>query len=202
MLRPIVVSTAVLLPLLVSSLPGQQAPVPPWTFRARAVLTGNSAESEPAGYDMYSGIALEVGLARRLARLLSLELDLRTESREVDYSVEGAERERLGSLELLPVSLFLQFRPAGSGRLHPYAGGGVTFTTAWEKSGVLDSMDVKPHLGPAVDLGLDFDLSPTALLNFAVRWNGLTTDIENDGVRYTSITVNPITLGVGVGFRF
>ena len=188
--------------LFVSPLAAQQGEVPPWTFRARAVMTGNSSEADPAGYQMYSAVALEAGLTRRFARLLSIELDLRTESREVDFASEGSSVERLGSIELLPVSLFLQLRPSTSGRLHPYAGAGLTFTTAWEKSGVLDSMDVKPHLGPAIDLGLDYDLSGSVLMNLALRWNALTTDIENGGVRYASLTVNPITLGIGLGFRF
>ena len=201
MRHPLAVFAWVLM-LLTTPLAGQQTAVPPWTFGTRVVLTGNSSESSPAGYAMYSAIAIEAGLTRRVARLLSLELDVRTESREVDYAPEGVASERLGSLEVLPVSLFLQVRPSGSGKLHPIAGGGINFTTAWEKSGVLDSMDVKPHLGPAIELGLDLDLSPATLLHFALRWNALTTEIENGGTPYASLKVDPITLGLGIGFRF
>ena len=196
--------TLVVVGLVLGSLPlAAQDNVPPaWSVRTRGVMTGNSAESDPAGFQMYSAITLEAALTRRLGGLLSWELAVRTESREVDYQPGTDPAYRQGSLELLPVSLLLQVRPRMSGRFHAYAGGGLTFTTTWEKSGVLDSMDVASHLGPAIQLGLDYDLSAAVLFNLDLRWNGLTTKIENGGVPYTSLKVDPITIGLGVGFRF
>jgi outer membrane protein len=183
-------------------LAAQEKGPPPWSFRTRAIITGNSAESEPAGYKMYSAITLEAALTRRLGRLFGLELGVRTESREVDFQPGEEPAERLGSLELLPVNLLLQVRPALSGRFHPYAGAGLNLTVAWEKSGVLDSMDVSPSPGAALQLGADLDLSPAILLNFDLRWNALSVDIENRSVPYASLKVDPIALGLGLGFRF
>ena len=175
---------------------------PAWTFTTRLLATGSSDESEPAGYKVYSAITLEASLRRTLSRVLGAELTVRTESREVDSLVPTGEDHRLGSLELLPLNLLLQLRLPTSGRLRPYAGAGVNLTVAWEKSGELDSTDMPASVAPAVQLGADWELSPTALLNLDLRWNGMTADLENGGAPLASLKMDPISLGVGVGFRF
>ena len=173
-----------------------------WTFRTRAVISGNSYESEPAGYTAYSGIGLEAALTRDLRRRLSVEASLRTESREYDREPAGGTKERLGSLELLPVNVTLQYRPKLAGGIRPYGGVGANLTVAWEKSGVLDSLDVAPHVGPALQAGVDFALGGAALFNLDLRWNTLTTDITDGDIPYAKVKIDPITLGFGVGFRF
>ncbi len=211
MLRPVpafrrALTTAITFVLLLASVPASAgeggAPAEPWMFRTRLVLTGNSDHSEPAGFTVYSAVTLEAALCRRLSRRLTAELSLRTESREVDRAAAGGPDERLGSLELLPITLAIQYRPAGGGTVHPYAGFGVNMTTAWEKSGELDSLDVGPHLGPAVQLGADFDLGPRVVFNAHIGWNTLVMDIDRAGTRFARLKIDPIALGLGVGFRF
>lgn len=188
--------------LLIGEPVAGQEPSTPWTFRTRIVMSGNSDESTPPGYVVYSGVGLEAAVSRGIGGAFGMEVSLRTESREVDYEPEDGARERLGSLELLPLNLLVQFRPATGGKLKPYAGAGVSFTATWEKSGVLDSMDVGSHLGPALQLGADIELSGSVLFNVDLRWNTLTADVENAGVPYTSLKIDPIAFALGVGFRF
>jgi outer membrane protein len=173
-----------------------------WTFVTRLVATGSSDESEPAGYKIYSAFTLEASLRRTFGRVVGAELTLRTESREVDSLVPAGEARRLGSLELLPASLLLHFRLPTGGKVHPYAGGGVNLTVAWEKSGALDSTDMAASVGPAVQVGTDWELSSRALLNLDLRWNKLTADLANGGTPLTKLKVDPVSIGVGVGFRF
>jgi outer membrane protein W len=49
---------------------------------------------------------------------------------------------------------------------------------------------------------VDFDLSTDALLNVDLRWNGMTADLKNGDTRLTSVKLDPVSLGVGVGFHF
>ena len=174
----------------------------PWTFRTRAVVSGDSQDSDPAGYVAYSGVALEAGLTRRVARLFAVEFNLHTESREIDREVASGPDVRLGSLEVLPVALTFQFRPRSGGRIHPYLGLGAAVSFTWEKSGALDSLDVETHVGPAVQLGVDYDLGSAAVLNLDLRWNTFTAKIDDDGERLAEIQIDPLTLGIGVGFHF
>jgi len=186
--------------LVTAQAPGPEAT--PWSFTTRVLATGSSDESEPAGYKIYSAFTLEASLRRTFSRVVGAELTVRTESREVDSLVPAGEARRLGSLELLPASLLLQLRLPTGGKVHPYAGGGVNLTVAWEKSGALDSTDMAASVGPAVQVGTDWELSSRALLNLDLRWNTLTADLANGGTPLTKLKVDPVSIGVGVGFRF
>ena len=181
---------------------GQGPPRDRWAFHTRVALSGSSDHSDPSGFTVYSGIALEVALSRRLGSAWGIELGLRNESREVDRERSAGPAERLGSLELLPVTLLLQRRFDRGRGLRPYLGLGGNLTVAWEKSGVLDSLDVKPHVGPAVQAGVDLGLAPAVMFNVEARWQTLAVQIDGTAARFTRLRIHPLTLGAGLGFRF
>lgn len=174
----------------------------PWTLRVRAVVSGTSHDSEPPGWTIYSGIGLEAAVARRLGEVAALELAFRTESREVE--ADGEVPSHLGSLEVLPLTLMVQWRPRGRGEavVQPYLGAGLALTTTWEKTGALDSTDVPPSVDPAVQAGLDWGLSWRTALNLDVRWNPFTARVEHFATPDPSVSVDPMTFGLGMGVRF
>lgn len=176
----------------------------PWTSTTRLVLSGSSdpAESDPQGYKVYSGIALDIGIQRRLGPRLGVEFNLRSESREVTLARDPGADIPLGSVEVLPVTLLLQYRPLAGGKVRPYFGAGLNLTVVWEKAGALDSTDLSPSLAPAVQLGTDLRLSPRLFLNVDLKWNPWRTDIKEGSDTLAHLRVDPIALGVGVGFRF
>lgn len=173
-----------------------------WVFKTRLVLSGNSDESTPSGFDTYSGVGIEASITRHVWRNLYAEASIRTESREVDQKLTPDPDARLGSIEMMPLTLTILYRKEGAGRFHPYAGLGANLTIAWEKSGVLDSLDIAPHFGPAIQFGLDYDLSKAASLNFNLGWNTLSSDIELAGEQFAKLKIDPIALGLGIGFKF
>jgi outer membrane protein len=191
--------------LLISPVTAAQFPASaerPWVFITRAIATGSSDHSDPSGYQVYSAFALDAGLRRTVSHLMAAELTIRTESREVDSLVPSGEDRRLGSLELLPLNLLLQLRPVRQGRVRPYAGAGVNLTVAWEKSGTLDSTDMARSLGPALQAGMDVDLAAYVLLSMDLKWNSMTAKLENGGTPLTDIRLDPLALGLGIGFGF
>ena len=173
----------------------------PWSFRTSALITGSSQSSTPDGYRALSAVGLGVGLRREFTRILTGELDLAFASREMVLQDAGREVS-LGSLETVPINLLLQLRPSVSKVLHPYLGVGLNVTPVWEKTGALDSYDVPATLGVALQLGADYDLSSSMLLNLDFSWNTAEPDFELDGVRATTVTINPFTASAGLGFRF
>ena len=194
-------SSAALLILLITPAALHAQGAMPWVFRTRLVLSGSSDHSDPEGYQVYSGISLEAGIARTIARRFALELSARTESREVDRTtVEGDEA--LGSVELLPVTATLTFRPTVGQTVHPYLGAGAALAVTWEKAGQLNSLDVPAHFGPAVQAGIDVDLGGRAVLNLDVRWNTLRLDVQSNQARIVDLKVDPLSFGIGIGFRF
>ncbi|HET9599579.1 MAG TPA: OmpW family outer membrane protein [Anaeromyxobacteraceae bacterium] len=190
------IGRAAALPPDEASPPAQQA----WTLRTRAVMSGSSTHSDPAGYKIYSGIGVEAGVARQLSRAFALELTMRTESREIDVDSGTGTDTRLGSLELLPISLMVQYFPL-AGTFRPYAGAGVNLTVCWEKSGALDGTQVSPSVGPVLQAGVDVALSSALFLNLDLRWNLLRTDVSAQGTKVATLEIDPLTLGVGLGVR-
>jgi len=161
----------------------------------RGAISGTSDASDPAGYRLLSGIAVEAAAAWSFHPCFACELSVRTESREADP--DGTP---LGSLELLPINLVVQFRPT-TGALRPYLGAGLNFTVAWEKTGAFDDACVTPRLGPAVQLGLDIELTDRLLLNLDARYHVYRPDIVRNGATVASFKVDPLTLGAGVAIR-
>jgi outer membrane protein len=172
-----------------------------WSFITRAHLGGTSEGSDPAGYKVYSAVAIEVAACRVLASHLTAEANLSLESREVEFS-EGDSKTNLGSIEALPLTMLIQWRHRSRGTVLPYVGAGINGTYFWERSGRLDSHDLSPTIGPAVQLGADFVLSPSMFLNADFRWNSSETDVEAKGKHYATLRIHPASLGLGVGFRF
>jgi outer membrane protein W len=176
-------------------------PTNPWTFATRVVMTGSSdaTRSEPEGYKVYSAFTLEAVVKRRLGSVLALEASVRTESREVSF---GEDEVPVGSFEALPLNVILQYRPAVGDRFRPYVGAGLALTVVWEKAGELDSTDLPASVAPAVQLGTDVRLSSRVFLNVDLRWNPWRTSVERNGSELVRLRIDPIALGVGVGFRF
>jgi outer membrane protein W len=191
----------VCLSLLASRLPAQRPPTN-WEFHVRLLATGTNRASEPAGFKAYSAFPLEVGLRRAIDRRVRLELSVRSESREIDQAASPT-AVRLGSLEVLPLNLVAQYRFRIGSAVQPYLGAGVNATMAWEKSGVLDSMNVSPSLGPTLQAGLDIPLDRNFTFNADFRWNTWKTTIESDGgSRLARLMVDPSSLGVGIAVHF
>jgi outer membrane protein len=197
----LVVIRAVLLVLLllVGGAPahGQEAD---YRVKVRATLSGSSDTGESGAYGIYSGVALDLAVVRDVGPF-ALELSVRTESREVEGPGPGP---NLGSLEMLPVGLVVQWRPrsSGEGAFQPYLGAGVSTTLTWEKSGALDSIDVPAHVGPTVQLGFDHRLSSAAALNLDVRWGTLRVDLTELDPGASEVQVDPLVVGLGLAFPF
>jgi outer membrane protein W len=187
-----------------TALVAQQSTRELWNVRLRAAMSGSSYESEPANYKVYSGVALEVAVERRLGSVLAVGVSARTESREVVGPQQPGVDNRLGSLEMLPLAAMLKWFPRGRGNaeLQPYlgAGGGLTFT--WERSGALDSTDEPLAVYPVIGIGADYAVSSRLFLNLDVNWHPQTTHL-NDFLRPApQVSIDPMTFGIGIGVRF
>ncbi|HKI96242.1 MAG TPA: OmpW family outer membrane protein [Gemmatimonadales bacterium] len=172
-----------------------------WTFQTRAIVTGSSDRSDPTGYTVYTALAWEAGIARTMPRGFAIELSVRTESREVDLAAPPGPDLRLGSLEVVPVNLLVRYALPPRRTVRPYVGLGATLTMVWEKSGALDADGFSPSIGPAVEGGVDVELTPTVLLTGIFRWNVWRTDRRVAGVTVATLKIDPATLGVGLAFR-
>lgn len=193
----------VMLPTLVFGQPGVPFQDPAWSARTRVQITSASDASESDGYTVYSGVPIELSVRKDLGRFVSVEASAALESREVETVRAGVSpRLNLGSIEAMPLNIVALVRPWTGRRVQPYAGLGGHLTVFWEKSGVLDPMDLTPSAGLVLQAGADLVLSSTAVLNLDVKWNRLEPELESGGAPVARLAINPLTLGVGFGFRF
>lgn len=173
-----------------------------WSFQTRLVMSGSSEESDPEGYIVYSAFSVEPSVRRKISNCFSLEMNERTESHEIDFR-DSAKREiPLGSVELLPVNLLLQYNLFQKEKARIYLGAGGNVTFCWEKSGTLNSDDLSPSFGPAIQLGCDLNLSKSAFANLNFGWNGLKTDLKAGNHVLATLQMDPLLIGMGIGFVF
>jgi outer membrane protein W len=145
---------------------------------------------------------IEVATRRHPGEALAAECCLALESREVERTDAGGVKTNLGSIESLPLTALLQWRIPVRWSIRPYVGAGANLAVFWEKSGLLDSVDLVPTVGPALERGADFDLSPATFLNVDFRWNSSKTDIEERGTKIATLRIHPSSFRAGIGFRF
>ncbi len=118
----------------------------------------------------------------------------------------------IGSVKHLPPTLTLQYHFNPTGTIRPYAGLGLNYTRF---SSV--NLDAGPVLGGSVPLkidrssvgfaaqvGADFQIAPQWFLNVDVKYVTIDTDIfvKANGAKVTELDVDPLLIGVGIGYRF
>ncbi len=173
-----------------------------WWMLTRMSMTGVSASSDPTGYEAYSTFGLDVAIRRELGRHLLVEFDVAPQSREVEFVGGSEPAPNLGSLEVLPLILLLQWRLGSYGGVQPYLGAGVSLSVFWEKSGDLNATDIPVSAGAALQLGADVPISARVFANLDLRWHGLVADISAQDTPLVELRIHPTTLGAGMGFRF
>ncbi|WP_157991565.1 OmpW/AlkL family protein, partial [Caldimonas tepidiphila] len=114
----------------------------------------------------------------------------------------------LGTLKHLPPTLSLQYHLSGFGNLKPYVGAGVNFTRFSDvkvNHPTAGALDVERNsVGLSVQAGLDFALDKNWSLNVDVKKVRIETDVKvkSSGQTLGTFTVDPVLVGVGVGYRF
>jgi outer membrane protein len=109
---------------------------------------------------------------------------------------------KIGSLKHLPPTLTLQYHFIPEGTVRPYVGAGINYTH-------FSSVELPPGLdidnnswGFAVQAGLDVPLGKNMVLNFDVKKVRIRTDVSSGGAQLGEFRVDPLLVGVGLGWRF
>jgi len=121
---------------------------------------------------------------------------------------------KLASTWVLPPTLTLQYHFAPEGRIRPYLGAGVNYTIFYaEKASNGFEAAVGPtkvrmsdSFGYALQAGVDIPLSEKAFVNLDVKYIDMDTNTRlattAAGTQRVRVHLDPLVVGVGVGFRF
>jgi outer membrane protein len=159
----------------------------------------------------------EIDFSYYFTKNIAAELILATGTRhDVKTSSAGAllTTNKLGSVNLLPPTLTLQWHFMPDQSFDPYVGAGVNYTYFMDKNltaqSVLGPQKIKlenDSFGGALQAGFDVNLKDRWLLNFDVKKVWIRTDVKlnllGGGYRkIDSLDIDPWVISVGIGKKF
>ncbi len=169
-----------------------------WQVRVRAVNldAANKGAAADAGISVNDKVIPELDISYYFTPNFAAELIL-TYPQKHNVRSNGT---KIGSLKHLPPTLLAQYHFTNFGAFKPYVGAGINYTRfsdAKLNDGSKIDMD-KNSWGGALQVGFDYALDKNWSLNFDVKKVYIDTTINGVG----KFKVDPLLVGVGVGYRF
>ncbi len=196
-----VIAAAVLCTVLSGAAFAQQTTQGPWMVRARAVhLDSANGDGTPLGLSVNNKWMPELDLSYFFNKNVAVELVLTVPQKHTLHSsVLGRD---IGTLKHLPPTLMAQYHFDTQG-FKPYVGAGINYTrfSGVDVMGGAASID-KNSWGPALQVGVDIPLTGNMYLNFDLKKVYIRTDVYAGGANLGTFKVDPMLLGVGLGWRF
>ena len=182
-----------------------QAVENPWLVRVRA-LHLDSANKDSTGLDLNINNKTfpDVDVSYFFTPNIAAELVLTYPQKQRIYS--GADQ--IGTLKHLPPTLTLQYHFMPEGQFRPYVGAGVNYT---HFSSVHFDPAVQAALQPSIksnsfglaaQVGMDVMLDKKWSLNVDIKKVQIRTKVSSAGTEVGKFKVDPLLIGVGVGYRF
>ena len=192
-----VMAVAALCALMSGAAFAQQAEGP-WLVRARAVnLQASNGDTTGLGLSTNNKWLPEVDFTYFINKNIAAELILTVPQSQTLYSNGAA----IGSFKHLPPTLTLQYHFDANG-FKPYVGAGINYTRLSSinlPAGV--SVDSN-SFGPALQVGVDSPVGKNLYVNFDVKKVYIRTDVSAAGSKLGTFKVDPLLVGVGLGWRF
>ena len=178
----------------------------PWLVRVRAVHLDTADKSDPVGgvgasdrLTVSDKTIPEFDVSYFFTPNLAAELVL-TYPQKHDVYLDGT---NIGTFKHLPPSLLLQYHFTPDAPLKPYVGAGINYTTL-SKVRLLNGQASLEHdsVGLVLQAGLDYAIDRQWSLNFDVKKAQIRSDVMIGGAKASRVKVDPLMIGVGVGYRF
>ena len=109
----------------------------------------------------------------------------------------------IGLVSVLPPTLTLQYHFNPEGAIRPYVGAGLNYTRFYRAGGLsteVGGVSIKKNsFGPALQVGFDYALDKNWSINFDVKKVYIDTNVSGGIGKFK---VDPLLVGVGLGYRF
>lgn len=171
----------------------------PWVLRVRAVQLV-SANKDDTGLDLSINdkVVPELDVSYYFMRQWSAELIL-TYPQKQEIRSGGT---KIGTLKHLPPTLTGQYHFIGMERFNPYIGAGINYTR-FSGLNLPPGVDIeRGSVGLAFQVGVDIPLRKGLLLNLDAKKVQIRTDVNAGGSTLGKFKVDPLLLGVGLGWQF
>jgi outer membrane protein len=178
----------------------------PWLVRARAVHIDPADKSDPVGgtgasdrLHVSDKWIPEVDISYFFTPNWAAELVL-TVPQKHDVTLDG---KRIGSFKHVPPTLLAQYHFLPGAQIDPYVGAGINYTLI-SKVDLLDGAGRLEHdsVGAALQAGVDIRIDKQWSVNVDVKKVQIRSDVDISGARASRVKIDPVLLGVGIGYRF
>jgi len=178
----------------------------PWLVRVRAVHLAPADKSDPVGgagasdrLHVSAKWIPDVDISYFLTPNWAAEL-LLTVPQKHDVTLDG---QRIGSFRHLPPTLLAQYHFLPGAQIDPYIGAGINYTLI-SKVDILNGAGRLEHdsVGAALQAGVDFRIDSRWSVDLDVKKVQIRSDVDINGAHASRVKVDPLLLGVGVGYRF
>jgi outer membrane protein len=109
---------------------------------------------------------------------------------------------QIGTLKHLPPTLTLQYHMTDFGAFKPYVGVGLNYTRFSSVNLPAGFTIDKNSFGLAFQVGADYMIDKNWSVNLDVKKVQIRTDLSLNGAGLGKIKVDPLLVGVGVGYKF
>jgi outer membrane protein len=181
------------LPLAAQAQPG------PWQVRVRALnLDPANKDSTGLNLSVNSKTFPEVDFSYYFSPQFSAELILTYPQK---HTVKAGNTE-IGSLKHLPPTLTAQYHFTDVGSFVPYVGAGINYTR-FSSVDLPAGVSIKKNsVGAALQVGVDVPIDKTLSFNFDVKKVQIATKVSSGGAELGEFKVDPLLVGIGLGWRF
>lgn len=179
----------------------------PWMVRLRAVSLQPANKSDAAtgipadAIHVSNKIIPEVDFSYFFTPNFAAELIL-TVPQEHDVTLSGT---KIGTFKHLPPTLTAQWHFLPGGTVNPYVGAGLNYTLISDVKLANGALDLgKSSTGLAAQAGVDFKVASNCYINLDIKYVQLKTDVKvaATGAKVTTVKVDPMLYGLGIGYRF
>ena len=123
---------------------------------------------------------------------------------EHDIAIDGLGT--VGSTKQLPPTVSLQYHFNSKGKVSPFIGAGVNYTTFFSEDtrGALEGSKLKldDSWGLAAHAGVDFAVGERSAIRVDARWIDIDTDVKLDGADIGTVNIDPIVYGAAYVMKF
>jgi outer membrane protein len=194
------IAAAVLAACFVTAAMAQASGEGPWMVRARAVhLDMANKDGTGLGLSVNNKTIPEVDVSYFFTPNIAAELVLTVPQKQT-VSLGGAS---IGTFKHLPPTLLMQYHFTGLNGYKPYVGAGINYTRITSVNLLNGAAGLEnDSWGGALQVGMDFPLDKNWSLNFDVKKVYIRSDVFVGGADRGTLKLDPLLVGVGLGYRF
>ena len=184
----------------------QQVQEGSWLVRVRAAYLDPANKSDPVGgtgaanrLTIDSKTIPEIDISYFFTPNWATELVL-TYPQKQRVALDGND---IGSFKHLPPTLTLQYHFTPEKTFSPYIGAGINYTRISSVNLLGGTADLESSsVGPALQAGIDYKINNKWSLNLDVKKIYIRSDVNTSAGTISQVKIDPLLIGVGVGYRF